>query len=116
MATKRSEIDFKKHLIILASSFPAPDTQKGEHNISCSVLGVDHASCWSRKYSQEGAGFPWISPESQGRLLGIRWAMLLGGGPDSNERRALRPLPQIHPGGAMATGRDERERGGSANF
>ena len=46
--------------------------------------------------------FPWISEsaESQGRLLGIRWATLLGGGLDSNERRVLRPLPQIHPRGA----------------
>ena len=58
--------------------------------------------------SQEWVGFPWISmdfprvsPESQGRFLGIRWAALLGGGLDSNERRVLRPLPQIHPRGPM---------------
>ena len=44
--------------------------------------------------------FRGFSP-SQGRLLGIRWATLLGGGLDSNERRVLRPLPQIHPRGAM---------------
>ena len=45
--------------------------------------------------------FPRVSPESQGRFLGIRGAALLGGGLDSNERRVLRPLPQIHPRGPM---------------
>ena len=71
--------------------------------------------------SQEWAGFPWISPESQGRFLGIRWAALLGGGLDSNERRVLRPLPQIHPRGPMGDPwgthggpRDQEEIGDSA--
>ena len=44
MAQKRSQIDFQKHLIILASFFPAPDPQK--RHVLAVVVGACLLAVW----------------------------------------------------------------------
>ena len=44
IAPKRSKIDFRKHLMILASSFTAPDPQKGENTSRVKDFGGGSAA------------------------------------------------------------------------